>query len=235
VISRQLDYELVEGVVHPYDTHPSLRERIAALQNRQWEEIPGDKRSAMSLLDNVEECEIRLISALTIARNAQALPLVAWDEVGQKIWLPVWADYTKKRRKILAGITACTLPEVVQNLEVYARRHRAYDARDLTPEQRYQEVTALMSTALAVALHQDSWKLLTLPGDDVICERKGTVLKPFDIIPQLVTGEITPAAWQAFCATADIADLALDGGATTPQEGSVEQRADKERAPDWKI
>jgi Zn-dependent protease with chaperone function len=229
VISKELDYELAEGEANPYDTHPPLPERVAALQNPPEGAIPEDDPPAISLLENVEECEMQLISALTNTAAAQ-LQSVAWDEVGRKVWLPVWEDYTKKRRRVLVGITPYTLPEVVQDLDTYSRRLEVYDARDLTPEERYQQIATLLGTALAVALYRDGWELLTLPGDDVACERQGTVLKPFDIIPHLIAGAITPAAWQKFCVTAGIAELALDGTASATQESTAEQRADNATA-----
>jgi hypothetical protein len=46
----------------------------------------------------------------------------------------------------------------------------------------------------------------------VVCERKGTFIKPFDVVPKLASGELTPEAWQGFCVGAEISDLDLGGG-----------------------
>jgi hypothetical protein len=76
-----------------------------------------------------------------------------------------------------------------------------------------------------VALNRHGWQLHVLPGEDAVCERNGNLIKPFDIVPNLASGELTPEAWREFAVGAGIADLDLGGGTMIPQEASPFQRA----------
>ena len=153
------------------------------------------------------------------------LQLVAWEEVGWKIWAPTWETYAGKYAKVLAGNTPCTLPELSQNLDAFSHRLRESDGEDLAPEERRQQATATLGIALAVALSRNGWKLQVLPGDDVVCDCKEAIIKPFDIVQKLAPGELTPEAWQELSVGYGIADLDLGGGTVITQEASSNQPA----------
>jgi heat shock protein HtpX len=224
-VSASLDRELAERETNPYDTHPLLRERIAALQSLSYRETPGSDLPAISLLGDIEGLETHLIGAASNEPTAQALQLVAWEEVGWKIWAPAWEAYIGKYAKVLAGSTPFTLPELSQNLDAFSHRLRESDGEDLTPEERRQQAPATLGIALAVALGRNGWNLQVLPGNDAVCERKEAIIKPFDIVPMLASGELTPEAWQELSIGYGIADLDLGGGTVITQEASSNQPA----------
>jgi len=62
-VSASLDRELAEGETNPYDTHPPLRERIAAMQSLPDRETPGSDLPALSLLGDTEGLKTHLIGA----------------------------------------------------------------------------------------------------------------------------------------------------------------------------
>jgi Zn-dependent protease with chaperone function len=224
-VSTSLDRELADGETDPYDTHPPLRERIAAVQNWPDRETLGYDLPAISLLGNIEGLETQLISPTSNEPTAKAFQLIAWNEVGWKIWAPAWEAYAGRYAKVLAGNTPRTFPELSQNLDAFARRLSEFDGEDLAPEERHQQATATLGIALAVALSRNGWELQVLPGDDVVCERKGAIFKPFDIVPKLASGELTPEAWHELCVSSGIADLDLGGGTVIAQEASSNQQA----------
>jgi hypothetical protein len=137
---------------------------------------------------------------------------VAWDEVGGKIWIPTWETYAGNYAKVLAGITPSSLPELSQNLDAFSCHLRDSDGEDLAPEEHRQQAVAILGVAIALALSRNGWELRALPGEDVICEHAETLINPFDIVPKLVSGELTPEAWQEFSVGAGIADLDLGSG-----------------------
>jgi heat shock protein HtpX len=216
-VSTSLDRELSEGAIDSYDTHPPLRKRVAAVQSQPNRETPGCDLPAISLLEDIEGLETRLIRAHANESTPQAVQLIAWHEVGWKIWVPTWEAYAGKYAQVLAGNTPRTLPELSQNLEAWAGRLREFDGADLAPEERHQQATATLGIALVVALSRHGWHLEVLPGDDVVCECKGITIKPFDIVPRLASGELTPDAWHALCVGAGIADLDLGEGTVNVQ------------------
>jgi hypothetical protein len=76
-----------------------------------------------------------------------------------------------------------------------------------------------------VTLSRNGWELHVLPGDDVVCEHQGIIVKPFDIVPKLASGELTPQAWHELCVSSGIADLDLGGGTVIAQEVYSNQQA----------
>ena len=224
-VSASLDRELAEGETNPYDTHPPLRQRIAAVQDSPDGDTPGDDLPAISLLGNIEGLETQLISVTPNAPTAQAFQSVAWDEVGWKFWVPAWEAYTGKYANALAGNTPRALPEISQNLEAFSHRLREADGVDLAPEDRCQQAAATLGMALTVALSRNGWELHVIPGEDTICERKGTVIKPFDIVPELVSGELSPETWHELCVNSGIADLDLSGRPVIDPEDPSNHRA----------
>jgi hypothetical protein len=224
-ISTSLDRELAEGETHPYDTHPPLRARIAALLNRSDRETPEHDLPAMSLLDGIPRLETQLIKTISAEAAAQTSQLVAWDDVGGKIWAPTWEAYAGEYTKVLSGITPRTLPQLARNLDPFSERLRESDGADLPAEERRKQASATLGVALAVALSRNGWQLYVFPGEDAVCARNGTLIKPFDIVPQLASGELTAEAWQDFSVVAEIADLDLGGETIMPQEASSDQRA----------
>jgi hypothetical protein len=117
------------------------------------------------------------------------------------------------------------LPALSQNLDALSHRLRECDGEDLAPEQRHQHAMATLGVALAVALSRNGWQPHVLPGDDVICERHGTLIKPLDIVPKLASGELTAEAWHELCVGAGIADLDLGGRSIAAQSPAADQQA----------
>jgi heat shock protein HtpX len=224
-VSTSLDRELAEGETNPYDTHPPLRGRIAAVQSLPDRETPGPDLPAISLLGDGEGLETHFIGAPWHEPTAQTLPLVAWEGTGWKIWAPPWEDYVGKYAKVLARTTPHTLADLSQSLEALSHRLRESDGEDLAPEECRQQATATLGIALAVALSRSGWKLQILPGDDVHSERKEAIIKPFDIVAKPAPGELTPEAWQGLSVGHGIADLDLGGGTVTIQEASSNEPA----------
>ena len=197
-ISTSLDRELAEGETNPYDTHPPLRARIAAVGNRSDRETPEHDLPAMSLLGGIPRLETQLIKTISDEPPAQASQLVAWDDVGRKIWAPTWEAYAGEYAKVLSGITPRTLPQLARNLDPFSERLRESDGADLAAEERRKQASATLGVALAVALSRNGWELHVFPGEDAVCERNGRLIKPFDIVPQLASGELRAEAWQDF-------------------------------------
>jgi hypothetical protein len=179
----------------------------------------------MSLLGEIPRLETQLIKTISAETSAQASQLVAWDDVGGKIWAPTWGAYAGEYAKVLSGITPRTLPHLARNLDPFSERLRESDGAHLAAEGRRKQASATLGVALAVALSRNGWELHVFPGEDAVCERNGTLIKPFDIVPQLASGELTAEAWQDFSGGAGIADLDLGGETIMPQEASSNQRA----------
>jgi heat shock protein HtpX len=220
VLATGFEQELAVDDTNPYDTHPSLRDRIAAVQHLPRRRMPETDPPAISLLGDISGLESRLIRTTSAEPLAQEPEVVAWKDVGWKVWVPTWETSTRDYVRALTGMTPSTLPHLAQNLDSLPRRLWGSDPQDIPTDESRRQVSALLGIALALALSQGGWELCVLPGEDAVCERHGTRIKPFDVVSQLTSGELTPEAWQEFCIKAEIADLDLGGNTFTTDEAS---------------
>ena len=80
VLREAVETEEREGKADPYDTHPSLRERLAALARRSGPPPlarPGDDGRAIALLDALPEVEKELVALRTAAGDKTGGPAAA--------------------------------------------------------------------------------------------------------------------------------------------------------------
>src|SRR5262245_5437321 len=159
-VAASLDRELAGGETDPYDTHPPLRARIAAVENRSDRKTPEHDLPAISLLGDVMELETRLVKAISTEPSAQTSQLVAWSDVGWKVWAPTWEAYAGEHAKALSGITPRSLPHIARNLDLFSRRLRRADSEDRAVEERREQASATLGIALAVALSRKGWELV---------------------------------------------------------------------------
>jgi len=207
-IAESVDTELKEGKPDPYDTHPPLRDRIAAVQNLPKGEQPAPDPPAMSLLENVLETEARLLAAVADESKVRALKPVNWENVGTEVLIPRWENFVRTYASALAGVTVVSLHEITKDLGALGRK-MGFSAGTLpSAEEQVQLTTGLLGAALAVALRQHGWVLHSLPGE-LYLQRDDFKVEPFTVVRQLATDELKPEAWRELCSAAGISDLNL--------------------------
>ena len=93
----------------PFDTHPSLRERLAALG-----ETPVDDRrepvAAMSLITNVEGTARSLLEHTWGDKNVRGLRPLRWEDVGESVYATEWRAVAARHAAWLAQFTAERIP-----------------------------------------------------------------------------------------------------------------------------
>ena len=92
-----------EGDSIPCDTHPPLRERVAALKSLP-QGSDGDTRPAVSLLGDPQRWERRLLAAAINEEWARSLTPVGWEKVVETVYVPLWRQAVKENAQNLAGI-----------------------------------------------------------------------------------------------------------------------------------
>ena len=209
-ISENLEMQLGQAKTAPYDSHPPLRERIAAARALSGRGKMETDPPAITLLDGVEALELRLLEKLNPKLKTAALKLVRWEEVGSRVRLPIWKRWLGEYPTLLAGLTAESLPEAVRNRRELGSRIRDPKGTLLTREQRDQRACALLSIAFALAVMNNGWELQTQPGQ--FCLQRGDQqLTPEELIEEMKSGKLTTEAWATRCRDAGIAGLRLDG------------------------
>jgi Zn-dependent protease with chaperone function len=89
-MDKHLEEQLTNGKADPYDTHPPLKERIAAVASLPAGPDLGEDLPAVSLLEDVPALERALISQMAGTEKAAKLKPIHWQEVGAEVYVPQW-------------------------------------------------------------------------------------------------------------------------------------------------
>jgi len=208
-ISAFVDAELNAGEADPYDSHPPLRERIAALAQLP----PGDQRDsdppALSLLRDVDTLEGKLMGFILSDYAGKGFKPISWDELPAQVWVPAWRDNIQPRKEWLKGLTPTSLTILAKEPSNLAVRLRFAPGASVTNDRHRAEAAAVVGSALSLALLARGWSLTALPGAPVVLESGGVSIKPFVVADDLSSGALSAEEWVALCESASIADLDL--------------------------
>src|ERR1700722_5053283 len=140
---------------------------------------------------------------------------------GASVLIPGWSAFVSEYSSLLEGFTVGNLPESLGKLPKIAPQLRDPEGMRLTPEQRIGRARYLLSTAFALALVHNGWKLHSRPGEFHL-DRRDEQLDPYKLMTKLSDGAISKEAWLTKCQARGIEDLPLakiaDDSAETKQE-----------------
>jgi len=220
-VEKEIELTIRQAKTRPYDTHPPLRDRVAAARKLTVVSPALDTQPALTLLDNLSNEEARFLRAVNPALMEKSLKRVTW-EAKASVLIPSWTNFVSEYSSLLKGITIGNLPEPLGRVAEIAPQIRNPKGMLLTPAQRIERARSLLSTALALALVHHGWKLHSPPGEFHL-ERGEEQLNPYQLMPQLSDGVISKEAWLTKCKTLGIEDIALANGAE--RAGTAKQEA----------
>lgn len=206
-LQKEIGRAIQEAKTNPYDTHPPLRERIAATENLAGGLIHEDSNPARTLLDHPDATELRFLEKA----NPDLKPgvkCISWDEVGSTVTIPHWKKFVMEYGLFLQGVTAESLPAQVPNFPKIGDRMRDPKGMLLGPEQRTRRAGQLFGVGLALALLDHGWILSVGPGVFFLQHDRAR-LNPFAIIDQLMTGKLSAQDWSTQCRALGIAEFLL--------------------------
>jgi heat shock protein HtpX len=207
-IGKNLETRLQVEETDPYNTHPPLRDRIAAVEKLVDNAAPHDARSAITLLENLGSTEVKFVEECVPDMRPGTLQYVSWDEVPTRVTIPSWQKFVTEYAEPLQGVTTDTLPDQVPRFREIGSRIRDPKGMLLSPPQRTVRAGSLFATALALALIRAGWELQVQPA--IFHIRRGDQeLNPFDAVEQLMNGKLSRDAWVARCRDLGISQLAL--------------------------
>lgn len=207
-VTRGIDKEIAEGKTEPYDTHPPLRDRIAAIQQLSAEPGEKDGELAMSLLERPEFTELQFLELVNPKLAKNSLRRVGWDEIGRTVTIPSWKAAVGEYAPMMQGITAGTLPEAIKKLPQMGAIIRDPRGMLLTPAQRAKRAGHLLGMALGLALLEKGWELEARPGSFYLARGAERVYVSV-LMEELMDGKIAAAGWAEMCNELGITDLDL--------------------------
>lgn len=215
-IHRQLDEELKTGQADPYDTHPPLKERIAAVEHLPAGNIGPDDPPATTLLADLAGVENVLVATLVKPEFAEKLQPIDWGEVSSRVYLPQWTALVQANASVLSGVTPESLPPLAADLKSLGNRCRSTDGEPPDDEHTEALASAVVGAALTVLLVNRGGKVHTMPGQIVSVTIGATAIEPFEILRSLADAKLTAEAWQRQCGELAIQGMDLGKVTTAP-------------------
>jgi Zn-dependent protease with chaperone function len=212
-MSKLLEAQLAEGKADPYDTHPPLRDRIAAIASLpEGPPLPHDL-PAVSLLDDVPALERELLAQLAGADSAAKLEPIVWSEVGARVYMPQWTRLVQLNAQRLKGITPESLSTVAGDLQAFGKT--LVDLSNDTPDAEGAEALAagVAGAALTLLLVRRGGQLDITPGSAVSVKIRGHDMMPFGLLMALKNGQMSADTWTTQCIELGIAGTELAAAA----------------------
>ncbi len=207
-LRKGIEKEIQEAKTNPYDSHPPLRDRIAAAEKMNENLVAEDSTPARTLLDHADAVELSFLEGANPDLKRGSIQWIRWEELGSKVTVPHWKQVTREYASVLQDVTAGTIPEQIPKLPAIGASMRDPKGMLLGPEQRRARAGHLLGMGLALALLDQGWELDVSPG--VFDLRKGgESFNPFRMIEQLMEGKILIPAWKARCEELGISELPI--------------------------
>jgi heat shock protein HtpX len=202
------------GETDLFDTHPSLRDRLAALGDGPEMTSRGDDSadSASTLLDN-PDAQARALLEFAIGReNIRKLKPIDWAVVGESVFANRWREIARSQSSWLGQFTADSVPigkhAFIRHGSELVRRDEPYVGSD----ERIARAALVLGVGVSVLLLDDGWQARTAPGNPVLLVRGSQVFDPFSEVRALAGGLLSEEAWKAKCHALGIAGKPLGHG-----------------------
>jgi len=211
-IEEALQTALTEDRRDPYDSHPPLRERLAALERLDPGPSSHDDTPAIRLLGDLDAAELALLRTLVAdAAAVDRLKPVPWEALATELYLPTWTERVRLHRDALEGLTPATIPVVPDDLVAFARDALGPRALGAHRSDLVGFAVGLLSCAIALLLVDEGFVLQTEPGEPIRCVRGNERVEVLETLLKRMRGELTDARWAEIVADLGIADRDLAG------------------------
>jgi Zn-dependent protease with chaperone function len=214
--SEFLDQQMKEKTDR-YDSHPSLSERLDALQACEPGE-PDGSPGALELLREPEALEREMLAAL-VHPDAAELPALKWEDVADEVYLARARAMRAEYGDVLGAATVADLSGLAQDIgrlgEVLQRREP-----ELPDEAAPTFAATLLAEALLAALADDGWAVEAGLAEPVHACRGDEKIAPYDVVAELHDSGPAAAAWRERATERGIADLPLASAATAKAEAA---------------
>lgn len=186
-----------EPTVDAFDTHPPLRERLAALG--AIDDTNGTEGIAVDpgLLSDPDRYTRMLMAQAFGEEAVDALKPISWDRVADAVYVQQWRSFVLAHVQWLAPLTLETIPFGKAALVTFVQPMNIQGFTD--NHQRLAYASGLFGAALAILMLDNGWRLERMPGQTPTLKKDDASLQPFETIEALATRAIDPQGWIAQC------------------------------------
>ncbi len=189
-----------------YDSHPSLSERLAALQACEPGE-PDGSPPATKLLHDPAELERELLAVL-VHPDAAELPALKWADVADEVYLARARAMRAEFGDVLGDATVADLAGLAQDIGPIAGALQRREP-ELPDEAAPNFAATLLAEALLAALADDGWTVAAGLAEPVHACRGEERIAPYDVVAELHDSGPAASAWRERATELGIADLTL--------------------------
>lgn len=207
-IAERMAGDVEETRSNPFDTHPSLKERIHALGDFT-DGFLADDRPALELMTEVGELEKMMVEVVFGANGKHKFTYISWSEAGEKVFLPLWKQNSEKYCHLLQGIRLRDLPVLAGDTKELLSRFEVVFLDQVSSDGRLQAVCGIIGCTIAVLLAREGWVISRQVGQTTVLVSNDARIKPFSLIQDLHEGVIPAGEWTNLCERLGISETVL--------------------------
>jgi Zn-dependent protease with chaperone function len=192
----------------PFDTHPTLRERLNAL-GADGKSSATAEPAAATLIEDADRLSLRLVEHAFGAEAFGKLTRINWQQVGEQVYAANWRDVTTRYAKWLSQFTVDSLPAGQHDFIRVGSELVQPDEENVNSDERIGRVAYLMTAAIGTLLIDRGWHADTAPGKPLVLAFDGQTLEPMASVTAMADGSMTAAAWKQRCEALGIAGQRL--------------------------
>jgi heat shock protein HtpX len=202
-----LSREMEEAHQDPYDTHPCLKDRIAALSGIPSNEGPTNDSAAISLLDDVAVLERHMLRTLAGKDDPGELRAIQWQDALSTVYMPAWLRTVREHVEALSRICLGQLPDLAKAPETLIARFDLPEAA--SGEEQWYAVRQVVGAAVALALYGRGCHTSCELGEPIQIRVGTELVNPFALLSDLASGAMPADRWEALCRSEGLNDLNL--------------------------
>jgi hypothetical protein len=201
-VQEAIDHAQDQGAT-PFDTHPSLDERLAALGARGTADCTAQGAAQCSaqcsdLLGGEDRIEAMWYQRI----NGSEWPAVGWDEFGDAVLRPRIAQRFTGTRMAPEQMPLTELPAAAQSLDAWWARLQPDGPSLLSPEGKRRYVLGVLREWVIASLCHAGFTLRARPGTSLVLDRGGVTVDPSGLLASACEGRL---------AAGDLAEYAQTG------------------------
>jgi Zn-dependent protease with chaperone function len=196
--------EIDEPEHDPFDTHPPLAQRIAALEGSDDGASAADDTPALALLDDPEALEVSLIRS----DDGSPLERLTWAKVTDRVFLPQWQKQANQVVQELGSVTLSSLVRSKGKLGKLAAKLLKQDLSEL-PDVAPRIGASFCGSAVVCTLANAGWTLKNRVGRPVVLKKDEQKLLPFRDFTAVADGELAPEELVKRLSEAGVSELTV--------------------------
>jgi heat shock protein HtpX len=209
-MDQHLKDQLSRGEANPYDTHPSLKDRLAAVAGLPEGAALSEDLPAVTLLEDVPALERALMIKIAGAETAAKLKPIVWSEIGAQVYVPRWTKLAQLNSVALKSVTAGSLGTLASDLKSFGATLVDFSQRHPKDENAEGLAIAVIGAALSLLLLERRGRLDATLGAEVFITFGAVSVRPFSLLPALKNGQIKAEDWLKQCGELGIAETNLN-------------------------